>query len=564
MKRIKFLLILIVLQLMAPLEIFAQQQVPLGSTSGGSVTIEDAISTENRTVYFMRYPNGRELATEDKSIANNPEEALIYEGRTNDSGEIVLEDWSSEGQLRIVEDVPDGYSTSKREMNVDLSSNSTTSFTNYKGFINPNTGRTFVMIAIVAILLILITISITQRKHKTNALILLILPIISFVIAGMFQNVNAETKNFIITVKDNHGNKMPNVAIKIYAKPIVERDNSIKFSAGDGYFFDGTKEMYFRLPSQECTFEEFYNTLTAEQQQYLNMNWRLSYLDGFLRSNEILIGILLNENVIVSNGAVVTTTYRKTDIPNVVTIYGNGGYVDFFGKKLTEIHIYNDIEFETLGQLFTKEDSYNIGVDTNEKCGSYNQYGMKIQDQLATQKYYTCWNTKPDGIYINNQFFKGTDDTCYKESNIQWKDDNFDLHYSRNSFAFYNVTESRSNLSVSFLYPEPVSLLWIPVPLLSAPSVYGEPINSISIVENGHEILSISKEDIECTGTGKYMDEVESRCNIPTKHRKTLVEYLTNMNHSCASNHMQQQQQQLLPFTQMQQQQQVMPNGQLW
>ena len=120
----------LLLMLVFPMHIFAAESAAAAEAVAAGMDIvgsDVSITNENRTVYFMRYPNGLEIGTEDQNVANNAEEILLYEGTTNSSGEIILEGWKREGQLRIVEDVPNGYTTNIREINVDLSQNSTIS-----------------------------------------------------------------------------------------------------------------------------------------------------------------------------------------------------------------------------------------------------------------------------------------------------------------------------------------------------------------------------------------------------------------------------------------------------
>ena len=66
--------------------------------------------------YFLTYPDGREEITESYDEATNSEELLLYEGPTNGRGEVVLENWSNVGQLRIIQIVPDGYSSNETEI----------------------------------------------------------------------------------------------------------------------------------------------------------------------------------------------------------------------------------------------------------------------------------------------------------------------------------------------------------------------------------------------------------------------------------------------------------------
>lgn len=155
---------------------------------------------------------------------------------------VIVENLPTNSRLKIIEDISSNYTTNAREIDLDMSKGNTVTFTNYKGIVNPATGQT--LIRFIAVLLICFSVTvllIIQRKKALQA-ILIILSVV------LISQVKAVESNLVINVKDNKGNKMSGVDVKVYAKPLnIEASPAVKFSSGEGTFFDGSKVTYHYL-----------------------------------------------------------------------------------------------------------------------------------------------------------------------------------------------------------------------------------------------------------------------------------------------------------------------------
>ena len=130
--------------------------------------------------YFMEYPNGRFDATVSYQEAVDPDEVLIHSDVTDKNGEIQLCDWNREGEIRVLQHVPNGYTTNQRETTIDLSSTTQFGFIDYRGA-NPGTGRSLLFIVIVASV---IAITIAARRNKK---VLMVLPIVGLIAAFQYS-----------------------------------------------------------------------------------------------------------------------------------------------------------------------------------------------------------------------------------------------------------------------------------------------------------------------------------------------------------------------------------------
>ncbi len=119
------------------------------------------LPTEGVT-YFMQYPNGLKEVTTKYNEASNPAEKRIYVGETDSNGNIPLCGWENNAQLRVVEQVPNGYTTNQRELNVKITQSGKATFTNYRGD-NPKTGRTLLFLVVIGSV-----IAITIASHKST------------------------------------------------------------------------------------------------------------------------------------------------------------------------------------------------------------------------------------------------------------------------------------------------------------------------------------------------------------------------------------------------------------
>ena len=74
----------------------------------------EEIPTEGVT-YFLTYPNGEEDVVESYTLLKDVKEKLLYDGYTDSEGKVYLIGWAEQGKLRVLQEVPDGYSTKDRK-----------------------------------------------------------------------------------------------------------------------------------------------------------------------------------------------------------------------------------------------------------------------------------------------------------------------------------------------------------------------------------------------------------------------------------------------------------------
>lgn len=379
----------------------------------------EEIPTEGVT-YFLMYPNGEEDVTESYSIAKEVKEKLLYECNTDEYGQIVLDGWNNEGIIRVVQVLPDGYSTNEREMVVDLANSNKANFVNYRGLTNPTTARSLLVFIGVAVV-IGATLIVSRRNKK----VLMIIPI--GVAAFGLYTAHAWTNSVIIGVVDGKGKALANVHVYIYGKPVVDAEPAIKFDANGGNFFDGKVEMYFRIPSEGCSYDQFLNSLSNDDRQYLIDNIEGAYREGYTGGYPLTPASL-------TNGMVLQVPWSEDNNVFYLKLDGNGGYFDFYGEALPSIYI-KDGYYSDYAERFTNPNSYLIGFDKTASCSHFTQYGLssKPQEQFLldedTSTVYMCWNQKPDGLYVNGSLFRGATNTCFAES---------DGWFSDNSASFYN------------------------------------------------------------------------------------------------------------------------------
>lgn len=345
--------------------------------------------------YFLMYPDGSEEVTENYNEAIKNEEKLIYSGTTNENGEVPIRGWNSEGTIRVVQTVPDGYTTTTKEITVDLSKGVDASFVDYRGLGNPKTGRSLLFIAVVAGVA---GITIASRKNKKS---LMIIPVVlAFTVAA---GVKAAGTYPCIKVKDGNGNALSGVKIEIYAKPTVEAAPAIKLDANGGHFLDGKTVMYVRIPNNGCTMDDVFEYIGNEETNYIEDNKMGAYYqDGYYPNG-------FEYPSTVSNGDVVYLTWEEDSEAELLRIVGNGGTYNFYGEELTELVIYTEDDIDDFLLNFENGDNYFVGTDTTAACSNYSSTGIydgPIYEDVGkidsiSQTYYLCWNQKPDGIYVN-------------------------------------------------------------------------------------------------------------------------------------------------------------------
>ena len=457
--------------------------------------------------YFFTYPNGLEVVSENYQDTVEEEEILLYSGATDSDGEVVLEGWNREGEIRIVEKVPNGYSVESKEITVDLSSEDSVEFINSKEIINPKTGRSILLIVEVLLVLFGFYLLISRRK-KVKFLLLFI---ISFVL--LLTSVNAEQDDFVIIVKDKNGDRLSNVEVEVYAKAAsVEAHPAIKINVNGGYFLDGEDEMYMRLPYDDCYVEDM---LDFNYEEYIDsyINYSTAYNPGSILSSSTFPDYL-------NHGEEYDLYWTSPKNPeDLSSIDFNGGNLLFRGKTLTNVTTYTDnsniIDYHLVPRV-RNHSLYLIGYDVESSCGLYNQYGIVNDSQefydMVGDSWYLCWNKQPDGIYVNDSLFVGNQDSCFIQSSM----------YLDYGLQFYDVSYMKRVIFYDFSFPNDISLsmleIWGKDPQL---------ISSLKIVENGEVIFSLNENDL----TFDQNNSVHTFSNSTLANR--LINYFSSLNSIC-------------------------------
>ena len=435
-----------------------------------------AITNESDVAYFLVYPNGEEDMYESVSMAQAINEKLLYDGYTNENGEIFLENWEHYGDIRIVEDVPKGYTTSQRELRVDLAEASEASIVNYRWLSNPSRGRTILIIF--SLIVIFGSSYILNRMNKKSVLLI---PIFMVAFSGL--SVHAWTNSFVIRVLDEKGDALGNVHVLVYGKPVLEEAYSITLDANGGYFFDGSTSMRVRIPYNGCTYEEFVNSLSDYEYYYIDGNIDYAYRDGY-----VMDSLDIPENLY--NGSVITLNWNLSD-SKLYHLIGNGGSYFFYGKTLDSVYIYDYSNFNYYVSHFANSGSHLVGLDTTSSCTRYNQFGISYDSQSiesnVTDVYYLCWNEKPDGIYINGEVFAGNVDSCYQQSKLSRASSS---HFSLSQFNRLLQVQLKGSNELYLSYDANRSFVLDK----------SDEITSFEIVENGESVFYLDKQAFTIDG----------------------------------------------------------------
>ena len=438
--------------------------------------------------YFLSYPDGTEDVKTTKAEADAVKEILLFEGRTGSNGRVYLNDWNNSGKIRIVQEIPNGYTTNTREITVDLADASNgVKFINYRGLSNPSTGRTLFYVIIV-IGVIGMTVLVTLWNKKVANLVLIIA-----IGVFAFTKVNAWTENFAIEVLDGSGKPIPNVLIKVYGTAEVDASPAIKLDANGGVFFDDMEIMWVKLPENGCSGSALFDAYPSSQREYYNANIVGAYREGYRFSVSAYENNILNKTHL-NNGDVYKIDWTADASKHLITFVGNGGYFPFYGQKLSNVTFYIDSDIwndETVFN-FINDDGYFVGeADDRTKCSRYRN-GINTSDESIdfvgeddNQIVHLCWDSRPDGIYINDRVFIGNNSTqsCFRES-----DPLFDVGLS--SFInFYtndrlDMIDTGNAIGFKF-YPEN-----------GAPAR----IQSFEIVKNGESVAFVDQNNLSLQG----------------------------------------------------------------
>ena len=443
--------------------------------------------------YFMDFPNNEEVVTKNYDETG---ERLIYSGKTNENGEVVLEDWNEEGELRIVQVVPNGYKTEHKELIVDLK-NKKASFVDYReaNLINPSTGQSIllILITIIVIASLIHTIITKDKKVLIPLLLLLIIPSLK-----VFANDNG----FIISVQDKKGNPLKDVEIEVYAKPKnIEASPAIEIYANGGKFLNGEEVAYIKIDE---TGKPLVNNTIADEISLYNIMFASK--DGYSLDVENFVTFVAGSEDTLTNDTVIHLNWIENQEAKKTKFYGNGGKFRIDGKNLDYIEFDNNIidllniDLSRLiilsnSFLINKPNNYLVGFDIDSKCLNYDSKGYPItipetpsddtpppevadNQQLYSDENYLCWNQKPDGLYINGKLFGlGNVFNCYSNNS---------LNSFKNNILIIDGIEEELKLNLN---EKTVSFC-----------VYGRgciEIDSLEIVDNGETVVELTQGDLE-------------------------------------------------------------------
>ena len=437
--------------------------------------------------YFMTYPNGEEVVTESYEEVVSLPEKLMFTMESDEDGMVPLCDCMG-GTVRVVQHVPNGYTTNQREMTLNLDgAPGTSTFVDYRGG-NPVTGRSFVMLLVVAGV-VGATILVSRKNKKA----LLVIPVM--LLLGATYTVHAGNKTcHSVQITDGNGNPLKGVVVDVYGIPEVEAAPALKIDANGGYFFDGRESFYVRLPHDPCTLEEFLESFSDEEEAYYLDNIENAFRPGYEYAELIYPPTL-------TNGGVAKVSWDEESSMEYMRINGNGGTYDFHGNPLEDVYLpVGEYPFEYM-EAFKNGDTYLVGYDNNPACEHYTSTGAshvlkRIEEasMSVSDTIYLCWNPKPDGIYVNGVLFKGTVNTCYDESYISLGPDEFYLHNSypqEGSYEFDIIQDE----PIAFAFYQSESAKLSEKLDRDSYDYDSDIIRTIEVVENGQTVYSLGSND---------------------------------------------------------------------
>ena len=436
------------------------------------VHAEQEIPTEG-VHYFLTYPNNEQVISENYEDVTD--EKLLYSGTTNANGEVILNNWQDSGRIRVVQVVPSGYQTDVESMSIDLS-NGKAEFVDYKKISNPHTGQSLLFLLVIGGVLGGAYFTVRSPKKKK---VLMMIPVAALAIVSL--KVFADNQ-FTIVVKDKQGNRLANVEVLVYGAPsTVEAAPAVIFSANGGTFYDGTTEMIFKLPSANCNYDEFVSSLSDDDNAYLYDN-----ADGATRDGYYPDGFDYPDKY--SDGTVVNMIWVQAQMPKVVTVEGNGGTLEFDGRILSSVNQYNYNYYDLYytASEFTNGNNFFIGIDDNPSCSHFDASGNISEDfelDEDVDTVYACWNSKPDGIYVDGELFQGSDTNCFEPSYFNPQSENgFMLSNSYYEIGFLEV--DNENLFITPAYGG--------IKSMDDDGLY----STIEIVKDGQTVLLLEENDL--------------------------------------------------------------------
>ena len=474
--------------------------------------------------YFLEYPDGTEDVKEDydEAIAASEEEKLIFSGETDENGQVVLEDIASEGTLRVVQEVPNGYSTDEREVIINLEESKKVEFKITKGLINPKTGFSILKILLVLAILMICTV-LTNKNKKT----LLVLPLL--LLAGLV-NVKADSDDLVINVKDNLGRAQKGVTVKVYAKPTIDAAPAIKLDANGGRFGDGSTLLYVRIPHNECTQTEF-NRL-FDDDFYVTLSVLLAF-----KENNYYVRVEspseLNMDT-CSNGDIFKLIWDEVPAgTKLYNFYGNGGFATIKGKVFDKISYYNygsNIGYYQLFYYMKKGNEKFVGFSENSSCETLINNSYSLNENESTYNLYMCWDSHPDGIYVNETIFTGTYEACYQNilSFSQYRNDSFYIEaYDMQDYLQERISKQYDfifkNIAGSQIY---FSKLYKKIASEDSENDSYEDVNKLEIVRDGQTVFSVSSNEISEILSEVPTEEIDRTFYINNAEKATQLKSL--------------------------------------
>ena len=458
--------------------------------------------------YFLEYPDGTEDVKEtyDEAMVAVEEEKLIFTGQTDSNGQVVLEDIASEGTLRVVQEVPNGYSTDEREVIINLQENKKVEFKNTKGLINPKTG--FSILKILLVLAVVITCTIITKKNKKA---LLVLPLL--LLAGLVK-VDADSDDLVIDVKDNLGRAQSGVTVKVYAKPTIDAAPAIKYNANGGEFPDGSEIIYVRIPYDGCTLYDFYSNMHSSIDNFrllvtIFAPFKEGYVVDYDSSNE--------EPDNLHNGYEYVYQWAAIEVgQQVYTLYLNGGGFKVKGRevnsfKTPNMEIFIDFFEDFLEDSFYVLDQQKklIGYSFDSSCTNmyYQEYEMSFYSQehgTIPTNTYLCWSEHPDGLYVNDAVFVGKYERCF--NSLSTNSSFVFRPTTKFSLSTRDITSNQNSISENLFRivfssingsEKHFSSLNKEINTVSESNTFEEDIYKMEFVHNGQVVFSASEDDIE-------------------------------------------------------------------
>jgi len=486
--------------------------------------------------YFMTYPNNEEVVTESYDEAVSEPERLIFEGVTDSNGQVTITGLGNQGEVRIT--------SNGGETNVNLA-NQRTAEIKPKSVVNPKTGATCLFVILLVVGVTLVTIKTKKKK------LLLVVPAV--IAVTIMSNVKAAEDDFVVTIKNSLGQAVAGTPVKVYAKPIkVEGAPAVKVDANGGHFFDGQTIMYVKLPYNGISMPDLYDSVGQEKSDYYERNVSMAYKEGHYLSE-------LTTPDQFSNGTTVKLQWVQDSDVHLVAVHGNGGYLDFYGKKLSDVFIYDMVSRVPIATRETKriimpygvvksfisDGKYNIGADATSTCSNYNQYGIIKNSEAyigGSDDIYVCWNEKPDGIYINDKVAIGSKDDCFSGSPHYIDSDSFGSlveMYGNSQYEMRFEGFSGSDPSVylheyTYNYVESAASSHFDNNSFSIENdgegrYCSEPISRVEVIYHGNSVVNLTGNDLEndCqyyfTNASKkqtlsnYFSELYNYCATPTQ-----------------------------------------------